>query len=138
MESGKNSIRSKFDVVSAYKNVPCQSKDVRLQGFLWGCKFFVDDSQMFGAETAVANHDTLGNTAKSLSLAVSSIPKKLVHRQLDDVPVVALVSTGWCAEFSKNFFFHIPCPWASYNLFQLIDSKCIDATEVIDHIVLIL
>ena len=36
LDSGKNSVMSKFDVESANKNIPCQIKDLRLQGFSGG------------------------------------------------------------------------------------------------------
>jgi hypothetical protein len=43
---------------------------------------------MFGAKGAVQNFDILSNTVKTIALAKSKIPSNLVHRQLDDVPIV--------------------------------------------------
>jgi len=102
-KAGKGAIMSKFDMANAYKNVPCKTEDLRLQGFCWGKKFFVETTQMFGAKTSVANYDMLGKTMVDLALAKSEIPSCLVHRQLDDVPVVAPKNSGWCEEFSKNY-----------------------------------
>ena len=103
LRSGKGSIMSKFDMCNAYKNIPCKMKDLWLQGFRWCGRYFVDSSQIFGAITAVSNFDTVGHTVQSIAQAISSIPRFLVHRQLDDVPLVAPKRFGWCEEFSKNY-----------------------------------
>ena len=103
LDSGKNSLMSKFDMCNAYKNIPCRLKDLWLQGFRWCGKFFVDISQIFGAIAAVSNFDTVGHTVKSLAHTYSSIPRNLVHKQLDDVPLVAPKKSGWCQEFSSVY-----------------------------------
>jgi hypothetical protein len=38
--AGKNSKISKFDLVDAYKAVPCNLNDLNLQGFKWLNRFF--------------------------------------------------------------------------------------------------
>ena len=48
---------SKFDLVDAYKIIPAPLNDIRLQGFCWLQKYFVELKQIFGAKTAVANFD---------------------------------------------------------------------------------
>jgi hypothetical protein len=54
-----------------------------------GCRFFfIETQQAFGASTAVAAFDRLGSTVLALAVAQSGIPRKWVHRTLDDVPVV--------------------------------------------------
>ncbi len=78
----------KFDFVDAYKNVPVPVNDLRLQGFCWLGAYFLELKQMFGAAASVQNFDIVANTVKSCCLANCAIPRKLVHRQLDDVPVV--------------------------------------------------
>ena len=42
LAAGKNSIMTKFDMKDAYKNVPCNIADLRLQGFQWGGKYFAE------------------------------------------------------------------------------------------------
>ena len=42
---------SKFDFVDAYKNIPATLADLRLQGFTWLGKFFVENNMTFGGET---------------------------------------------------------------------------------------
>ena len=100
---GKNAIMSKFDFTNAYKNVPCNLADLRLQGFKWLDKFFLESTQIFGARTSVANFDIMGNTVVALTLCDSMIHPKLVHRHLDDVPVVAPEKTQLCQDFSANY-----------------------------------
>jgi len=86
---------SKFDIVAAYKQMAAKLEDYRLQGFRWLNRFFVETKQIFGAITSVSNFDQLGKTVLDITLDRSQIPKKLVHRQLDDVPVVGPKSSGW-------------------------------------------
>ena len=102
-KAGKNAVMSKFDLKDAYKNMPCEEKDHRLQGFRWLDKYFFECTQIFGARTAVANFDIMGNTLKTIALQSCSIPSDLVHRQLDDVPVVGPCSKDWCQEFTKSY-----------------------------------
>ena len=103
IKAGKGGIMTKFDMKDAYKNVPCNIEDLRLQGFEWCGKYFAELSQIFGAKSAVPNYDMLGNTVSALARAVSRIPKSLVHRQLDDVPTVAPAFTDWCQQFTENY-----------------------------------
>ena len=58
---------------------------------------------MFGAKSAVSNFDIVGNTTSSIAQAYCSIPRHLVHRQLDDVPLVAPKNTSWCQEFTETY-----------------------------------
>ena len=78
-------------------------KDLRLQGFKWAGRFFVETTQPFRAITAVSNYDIVGNTVCTLAKSVCSIPRNLVHRQIDDVPVVAPKDSSWCEEFASEY-----------------------------------
>jgi hypothetical protein len=102
-EAGKGAKFSKYDFVDAYKNVPVQIKDLNLQGFSWQNKYFLETRQIFGAKTAVQNFDILANTLVSVTNAVTKIPKKFVHRTLDDVPVIAPKCESWNEDFDKEF-----------------------------------
>ena len=102
-DAGKNATMSKYDLVDAYKNVPAPLNDLRLQGFCWLNKYFLETRQIFGAKTAVANFDILGNTILSIVKAKTEIPNSLVHRTLDDVPIVSPANKTWCVEFSKCY-----------------------------------
>lgn len=101
--AGKDSVMSKYDQKDAYKNVPAPISDLRLQGFSWLGKFFIETQQIFGARTAVSNFDVLGKSILDIVLTMCDIPKILVHRQLDDVPVVAPAGSKLCEEFSEQY-----------------------------------
>jgi hypothetical protein len=58
---------------------------------------------MFGASSSVQNFDILANTIKTLATVGCEIPRKLIHRQLDDTPIVAPASSGWCEEFYQAY-----------------------------------
>jgi hypothetical protein len=100
---GINCIFAKPDILDAYKNVPAKLEDLHLQGFRWENKFFIELCQMFGASSSVQNFDILANTIKTLEAVGCSIPNKLIHRQLDDTPIVAPAGSGWCEEFYHSY-----------------------------------
>jgi hypothetical protein len=101
LDCGKEAKMSKHDLVAAYKQVPCRVTDLRLQGFQWLGKFFVETRQVFGAKTSVCNYDNLGETLKLLALLECNISPHLVLRQVDDVPSVAPAESTYCEEFSS-------------------------------------
>jgi len=103
MDCGKDSVMSKQDLKAAYKQVPAKLEDLRLQGFFWLGKFFVETRQIFGAKTSVCNFDILGETLKLLALLESIIPPSLVLRQVDDVPCVSPANTDWTADFTQTY-----------------------------------
>ena len=103
LKAGVGARMSKSDMKNAYKIVPCNMTDLRLQGFQWGGRFFVETTQPFGAKSAVSNYDIVGNTVNVLALSFCKIPRELVHRQLDDVPSVGPKESGWCLEFTEAY-----------------------------------
>lgn len=103
LESGRFSVMSKFDLQNAYKIVPSKISDLRLQGFSWLGKYFVETQQVFGATPSVANFDRLGNTIQKIVTVKSGIPARQVHRTLDDTPVVSPVGSGWCEKFTETY-----------------------------------
>ena len=103
LKSGKDSFMSKFDLQDAYKNVNCEPKDFRLQGFFWLGKFFLENRQIFGAKSSVPNFDILGNTLETVSVRQCEILFDLVHRQLDDTPTVGPHNKDWCQQFSTVY-----------------------------------
>ena len=48
LEAGKGALLSKSDKSDAYKNIPCNLPDLRLQGLEWGGKNFVELDQKIG------------------------------------------------------------------------------------------
>jgi hypothetical protein len=78
----------KFDMIDAYKTVPAAQQDLRLQGFSWLGKFFIELKKVFGSKEAVSAFDRLNNTLVTLAAIESRLPPYLIHRTLDDVPIV--------------------------------------------------
>ena len=102
-EAGYFAKMSKFDLVDAYKIIPAPLKDLRLQGFCWLQKYFIELKQIFGAKTAVANFDIFGNTILSLAVAGTNFPKNFIHRCLDDVPFAAPANTSLCEILTNSY-----------------------------------
>jgi hypothetical protein len=78
----------KFDMVDAYKTVPAAQHDLRLQGFSWLGKYFVELKKVFGSKEAVSAFDRLNNTLVTLAALQARLPPHLIHCTLDDVPIV--------------------------------------------------
>ncbi len=103
MKCGKNAVMSKFDQKDAYKNIPARLDELRLQGFKWLGKFFIELSQIFGAKSAVPNYDQSGHTVTDLAIIASNTPEDLVFRHLDDTPTVGPANKQYCQNFSREF-----------------------------------
>ena len=73
VECGSGARMWKFDLSDAYKNLPAKTCDLRLQGFQWLQAYFVETQQAFGARTAVAAFDRLGNLILQLATTISGI-----------------------------------------------------------------
>jgi hypothetical protein len=78
----------KFDMVDAYKNIPAAQQDLRLQGFSWLGRFFVELKKVFGSKESVSAFDRLNNTIVAIAAAAAKLPTHWIHRTLDDVPIV--------------------------------------------------
>ncbi len=102
-EAGKNALMCKFDMQDAYKNVPVPLEELRLQGFQWLGKFFIETRQIFGSKSAVSNFDILGQTIQDIAIIKSNTPRKWVHRTLDDVPVTGPDNSNFCEKFEETY-----------------------------------
>jgi hypothetical protein len=104
IDAGDSSYIAKMDMLNAYKNIPCVPSEYRLQGFHWLGKYFIETRQIFGAKTAVFNFDVLGKTLLDATLVDCDIHRSLVHRQLDDVPVVVPRNKkAWLSVFISRY-----------------------------------
>jgi len=99
LEAGKNAVFSKFDICDAYKLVPAKPEDLRLQGFKWLERYFVENQMTFGSRASVCNFDRLANTKDLIVCLNSATPKDKVFRVLDDSPCVAPEKS----EITENF-----------------------------------
>jgi hypothetical protein len=93
----------KWDLVDAYKNIPATIQDLRLQAFSWLGMGFVETQKVFGDSSSVAAFDRLGNTLVSLATSISGLPPQLVHRTLDDTPVVTPAASHWGPAFATSY-----------------------------------
>jgi len=100
---GKNAKFAKSDLVDAYKLIPIHPSNWKFYGFKWLGKFFVDTTTLFGSNTAPANFDDLGETLANIVQTICKNPKKLIHRQLDDIPVVAPENSKFAGHFSDTY-----------------------------------
>jgi hypothetical protein len=84
----------KFDMVDAYKTIPAAKADLRLQGFSWLGKYFVELKKVFGSKEAVSAYDRLNHTLVDIAAVSAGLPPHFIHRTLDDVPVVTTASSS--------------------------------------------
>lgn len=103
MDCGKGARLWKWDLTDAYKNLPAAKGDLRAQGFTWLGKYFIETQEPFGSEAAVAAFDRTGHTLADLAIATSKIPRKWVHRILDDLPLVTPARSGLGPIFADHY-----------------------------------
>jgi len=88
VECGIGARMWKYDMVDAYKTIPAAQSDLRLQGFSWLGKYFVELKKVFGSKEAVSAYDRLNHTIVVLAAKSAKLPLQFIHRTLDDVPLV--------------------------------------------------
>jgi hypothetical protein len=92
-----------MDMRDAYKIIPAPLEDLRLQGFQWLGKYFVETQQLFGAETAVCNYDRLGNTTKTIAVVICQCSERSAPRQLDDTVKIDTANSNNCQKFTSTY-----------------------------------
>jgi hypothetical protein len=102
-EAGMNAIMSKLDMKDAYKLVPARKQDWRLQGMAWLGRYFIDLKETFGGTPSVTNYDALAATVQDLAIYRANVPRRWVHRTLDDSPVVSPAKSGWTLVFTQAY-----------------------------------
>lgn len=103
MDCGTGARLWKWDLTDAYKNLPAAIGDLRAQGFTWMGKYFVETQEPFGSEAAVAAFDRTGHILADLAIVTSKIPRKWVHRILDDLPLVTPASSTLGPLFADHY-----------------------------------
>jgi hypothetical protein len=103
LRAGKNARLDKTDVKDAFKNVPARIEDLNLQGFMVEDRYFIELRMIFGACTALAQYDVLGNTIESLAVAASGIPRQFISRAVDDQPVATPAGSTWGKDFVSSY-----------------------------------
>jgi len=100
-ETGKNAVFSKFDYGDAYKTIPSQPEDFRLQGFYWLGKWFVETQEIFGGIPSVCNFDREGNTIQVWATLESKVHPTSVRRILDDTSHICKAGSDDGKRFCK-------------------------------------
>ena len=103
LQLGRNAVFAKSDLVDAYKLIPIHPSNWKYYGFKWLGKFFIDTTTPFGSNTAPANFDDVGETLANIVKTICKTPKQLIHRQLDDVPVIAPEFSKLAGNFSDTY-----------------------------------
>ena len=103
VKCGEGAVIAKSDIKDAYKLIPNAMEQWRLYGFEWLGKTFFDSRTVFGSKAAPAHFDALPETIVNVVCCLEDIPKKYVHRQLDDVPVVSPKGSGLTERFVKKY-----------------------------------
>ena len=94
-KAGKGALMAKYDICDAYKQVAGVASQWAAFGFHWLGKYFFDITTVFGSKSAPANFDSIPETVVNIVCALTKVPKGIVHRQLDDVPIVSPASTNF-------------------------------------------
>ena len=65
-------------------------------------KVFFDTTLVFGSKCLPANSDCVAETVVNIVCAEENLSQNIVHRQLDDVPVVSASGTGIASGLMPN------------------------------------
>jgi len=103
VKAGPGAVFAKSDIQDAYKLIPAPVPEWRLYGFKWLGQFFFDTTLVFGSKCAPANFDCLAETLVNIVCTEENLSKGLVHRQLDDVPVVSAKGTKFAERFAAKY-----------------------------------
>jgi len=103
VKAGKGAVFSKSDIKDAFKLIPNAEDQWKLYGFEWLGRYFFDTSTVFGSKAAPAFFDSLPETIVNIVCCLEQIPKRSVHRQLDDVPVVSPEGSGMTERFTDRY-----------------------------------
>jgi hypothetical protein len=102
-EAGKNANFSKFDMKTAYKNVPQHPSVWPYQGFYWQTKFFIDISTVFGSGAAPSQFDVFSATVQFIAQFLCLVPVFFILRQLDDLVILSPSYSTACQQFSAIY-----------------------------------
>jgi hypothetical protein len=102
-KAGRGAIFTKQDIQDAYKLIPNPKGQWHLYGFEWLGKYFFDTTTVFGSKAAPASFDPLPETIVNIVCTLGNIPRTLVHRQLDDVPMVSPRGSGLTERFLRLY-----------------------------------
>jgi len=99
LDLGGEGVMSKYDISDAYKLIKTHKSQWGCFGFKWLGKYFYDSTTVFGSRAAPEKFDSLPETVVNMCCFFTKMPKKWVHRQLDDVPFAAPRNSGLAEKF---------------------------------------
>ena len=102
-KAGKGALMAKYDICDAYKQIAGHPVQWAAFGFRWLGKFFFDLTTVFGSKSAPANFDAVPETIVNIACTLTGVPRTIVHRQLDDVPVVSPATTNFTRKFAEKY-----------------------------------
>lgn len=102
-KAGKGALMAKYDICDAYKQIAGHPAQWAAFGFKWLGKFFYDITTVFGSKSAPANFDAVPETVVNIVCTLTEVPRSIIHRQLDDVPIVSPASTGFTVTFAERY-----------------------------------
>ncbi len=102
-ENGPNARIWKFDICDAYKLIPAMIEHLRLQGFTWLGRHFVETQKIFGGVDSVCSFDRLGETLKCVAVILSKVNQNSVARALDDFVHVIPENSEKAGAFAREF-----------------------------------
>ena len=98
-KAGKGAKMYKYDICDAYKLIPTAPHTWRNFGFKWLGKFFFDMTCVFASKAAPENFDNVAETIVNIAKIASKAKNYMIHRTLDDVPIV----TNKRSQLGENF-----------------------------------
>ena len=86
-----------------YKLIPTAPNTWKNFGFKWLGKYFFDMSCVFGSKAAPENFDNVAETIVNITKIISQTPNNIVHRTLDDIPLIAPKKSPLAKNFATQY-----------------------------------
>ena len=99
----KGALMAKYDICDAYKQILGHPSQRAAFGFSWLGKYFYDLTTIFRSKSAPANFGSVLEMVVNIVCTLANIPRDIVHRQLDDVPVISPASTDLARNFADKY-----------------------------------
>jgi hypothetical protein len=100
---GLGAVFAKYNIKDAYKLILGNPDQWQCYGFRWLGRYFYDTTTVFGSKSVPANFDALPETLANIVCTTQNLPKRMVHRKLDDVPVVSTRDSGLTKKFADAY-----------------------------------
>jgi len=102
-KAGRGCWISKTDWSDAYKHVAVAEKDLNLQWFEWGGRYFQELCLIFGCASSAGIYDTVAKTVIDLVCRKAAFRPDMVCQHLDDVVAAAPHGSNALFEFTEAY-----------------------------------